>query len=87
MAEESRELPAAAVEALTKGQKIEAIKIVRQESGLGLKQAKDVVDAYVAAHPILASQAQEASKGAKRRLLWVIVAAVASFLLFRFLHR
>src|SRR5260370_12770061 len=41
MAGESREFPAAAIAALTKGHKIEAIKIVRQEWSLGLKEAKE----------------------------------------------
>lgn len=39
-------LPRAAMEALRRGNKIEAIKIVRAETGLGLKEAKDAVDAY-----------------------------------------
>ncbi len=39
-------LPAEAVAAVSRGQLIEAIKIVRQATGLGLKEAKDLVDAY-----------------------------------------
>ena len=62
MAGQSREFPAAAIEALTKGQKIGAIKIVRQEWGVDLKGAKDAVDAYLRAQPVSASQLQEASK-------------------------
>jgi len=30
---------------------IEAIKTLRQETGLGLKEAKDIVDAYADGHP------------------------------------
>lgn len=38
-------LSPAAQTALAKGNKIEAIKIVRGETGLGLKEAKDLVEA------------------------------------------
>jgi hypothetical protein len=38
-------LPRAALEALERGNKIEAIKIVRAEMRIGLKEAKDLVDA------------------------------------------
>jgi len=39
-------LPAEALAALSRGQLIEAIKIVRAASGLGLKEAKDLVERY-----------------------------------------
>jgi ribosomal protein L7/L12 len=39
-------LPAEALAALSQGQLIEAIKIVREASGLGLKEAKDLVEQY-----------------------------------------
>lgn len=41
-------LPAEAASALARGQKIEAIKIVREHTGLGLKESKDLVDAHEA---------------------------------------
>ena len=85
---QSGELPAAAIEALTKGRKIEAIKIVRQETSLGLKQAKDAVDAYVAARPDLSSQFQEANQGARRSLwMWLLIVVGAILLFFRFFRR
>jgi ribosomal protein L7/L12 len=39
-------LPAEALDALSRGQPIEAIKIVREKTGLGLKEAKDLVERY-----------------------------------------
>ena len=89
MAGQSRELPATAIEALKKGRKIEAIKILRQEWGLGLKEAKDAVDAYVAARPAVASQlqeAEEAGKRAKRLWIWLLILMGATVLFFRFFH-
>lgn len=38
--------PTAADQALRNGQKIEAIRIVREQTGLGLKEAKDRVEAH-----------------------------------------
>ena len=43
-------LPPEAAAALARGDLIQAIKIVRAATGLGLKEAKDAVEAY-AAHP------------------------------------
>jgi ribosomal protein L7/L12 len=40
----ARELPAAARQAIERGEVIEAIKIVREELGLGLAEAKQMVD-------------------------------------------
>lgn len=46
----SHRLPPAAVEALARGDKIEAIKITRQHTGLGLKEAKELVDRHEDGH-------------------------------------
>ncbi len=47
------QLPPAARAALTNGNKIEAIKVVRQQLGLGLKEAKDLVEAQLRADDTL----------------------------------
>ena len=39
-------LPAEAIAALSRGQVVQAVKIVRDKTGLGLKESKDLVDAY-----------------------------------------
>ena len=41
-------LPPKVLEALRRGQMIEAIKLLRASTGLGLKEAKDWVDAHAA---------------------------------------
>lgn len=41
-----RALPPDAARALARGNKIEAIKLARQETGIGLKEAKDWVEAH-----------------------------------------
>ena len=52
-----RTLPPQAVQAISQGRAIEAIKIVRQEWGVGLKEAKDAVDDFVSHGPHLAKAA------------------------------
>lgn len=44
-------LPPAAIQAIEQGRLIEAIKITREQTGVGLKESKDLVDSYLAAHP------------------------------------
>ena len=87
MGGQSQELPAAASEALTKGDMIGAIKIVREKRGLGLKEAKDAVDSYVESRPELASQFQSVRTRNTRLNLLLVVLFVAIFLLYKFLHR
>jgi len=82
MAGQPREFPAAAIEARTKGHKIEATKIVRQEWSLGLQEAKDAVETYVKTRPDLTSQFQEA--GNNRLWLWLLVVLTAILLFYRF---
>jgi len=68
------QLPSAAIAALQQGNKIEAIKIIRQERGIGLKEAKDAVDRYVQGDPLLQSKFAAARAGNKRScLLWLTI--------------
>ena len=41
------EMPHEALEALRSGQLIDAIKITREKTGLGLKESKDLVERYL----------------------------------------
>lgn len=51
MQEKPAPLPEAALVALEQGNMIEAIKITREQTGLGLKEAKDAVDAHAGKQP------------------------------------
>jgi len=82
----SQGLPAAAIEALKQGQKIEAIKILRQETALTLKEAKDAVEMYLESRPELAGQFHAESTRIKRRSLWLVVLFVAIFLVYKLLR-
>jgi len=71
----SGSLPPAALQALQQGRMIEAIKIVRTEHHLGLKQAKERVEQYMQQHPELLRQsrvAQTQQQGGVQWVIWVL---------------
>ena len=80
------QLSTAAISALHHGNKIEAIKIVREERHIGLKEAKDVVDDYVRSHPGVQSSLAVAQAETKRSaLLWRAALIVLAVLAYYFL--
>lgn len=52
-------IPAEALAMLRAGQLIDAIKITREKTGLGLKESKDLIDQYLQDHPQEQAQIQE----------------------------
>jgi len=67
------DLPKAAVDALWQGNVIEAIKVVRQEQNIGLKEAKNLVDAYIGSQPALKKKLDQVLATAKKRMVrWLI---------------
>ena len=88
MAERSEALPPEAINALQRGNKIEAIKLVREAQKLDLKDAKDKVDAYVENDPVLRQKLASASAESMRGLVrWVVIIAVAILGYFFFVAR
>ena len=53
MNEFPKEMPHEVIEALERGRKIEAIKLLRENQGLSLKEAKETVECYMQEHPHL----------------------------------
>ena len=73
-----------AIAALMAGRMIEAIKLVREEQRLGLKEAKDLVDEYVAAHPELRTMMASAPRNVSSApIVWLMVAALLGWLAWR----
>ncbi|MGH7930010.1 MAG: ribosomal protein L7/L12 [Candidatus Binatia bacterium] len=70
-------LPPSAIAALYKGNKIEGIKIVREERNIGLKEAKDAVEQYVAGQPSLQTALATAQSQGKRSVLLWLIATIA----------
>jgi hypothetical protein len=80
--------PSAAEAALLKGNKIEAIKIVRGERGVDLKGAKDIVEQYVAGRPGLQMQIDSAQSANRQGFLpWLMAVIVIGALVYYFLAR
>ena len=81
-------LPKAAVEALWHGNVIEAIKVVRHERNIGLKEAKGMIDAHIASEPALKKKMDQVLATAQQRFIrWLIgflvVAAGIAYLVMR----
>jgi hypothetical protein len=79
------ELPPEVVKAITQGRKIEAIKLLREATGLGLANAKVLVDRAVRRHeqinPQMSNMTQESNNG---RLLGMMLFLLLTFGLYRF---
>jgi len=73
MSRHSSDLPKAAVETLRRGNLIEAIKIVRQERKIGLKEAKAQVEEYIASQPALKKKMDKILAEAQQKFIrWMI---------------
>jgi len=68
-----------AVRALMKGQKIEAIKIVREERGIELTKAKEVVEEYIRSDPIIQAELKNVRRY-RNRFGWILVLMVLGIL-------
>lgn len=75
---DSSDLPADVVNAILAGRKIEAIKLLREARGLGLKDAKHAVDAYIRQNP---SAEQPRSSGGG--LVIVVILAILGYALYK----
>lgn len=76
----SPQLPATATAAVARGSKVDAIKEVRAATGLGLLEAKQLVERYIAANPVLQEQFGQQEAALKRRVIrWVVVVDLLIF--------
>ena len=74
------DLPAEVVAAIEAGRKIDAIKLLREAKGLGLKEAKHEVDAYLRAHPPV-RQPRSGANG----LIFIVVVGLLGFAAYQLL--
>jgi ribosomal protein L7/L12 len=85
-ARKSAVLPPDVIQALQQGHKIEAIKLLRNQTGLGLKEAKDTVDAYSRIHVMPAeglSPGEVPKSAAGRWWLAAVAACVVGWYILR----
>jgi len=64
--------------------KISAIKLLREQQGIGLKEAKEIVDAYTERRQPRARSRASRSDGGMGRLLLVAVVAAIVYGLYRY---
>jgi ribosomal protein L7/L12 len=70
------ELPPEAIAAIGRGRMMDAIKLIRERNGCGLKEAKDAVAAHLDRSPALKSRlAKEGNEALRRGLIRLLVIA------------
>jgi len=73
-------LSEAVVNEIWDGNKIAAIKLLREEKGLGLKEAKDTVDEYIRNDTTLNQKFQQQSAKTQRGcLMWMVIIGGLAF--------
>ena len=78
------ELPDDVIAALRANRKIEAIKRLREARGIGLKEAKDAVDAYERNNPGVAGSTPELRESGANPLFILVILGIAGYLAYRF---
>ena len=77
------DMPAEVLDAIRAKRKIQAIKLLRQSRGIGLKEAKEAVDAYLRANPDLpADRRPEAESGVGRAIV-IGFSILAGYVIYR----
>lgn len=79
-------LPPLAVTALMKGQKIAAVKIVREEQGIQLTEAKEVVEDYIRSDPVIQAELKNVRLN-RSGFGWIILLIGLGILLWYFVAR
>lgn len=88
VASSAGKFPLEATVALKQGNKIGAIKIVRTAFGLGLKEAKNAVEAHVAQDPLLRAEMESVVQRRRPgRLLWILAILLIGGLIVYFTSR
>ena len=74
------EIPHEALDAVRAGQLIDAIKITREKTGLGLKESKNLVEQYLKEHPqeqaLIQEQLAQRSRGGIQIFILIFIILV-----------
>ncbi len=80
-----QELSPEVFQLLADGRKIEAIKLIREETGLGLKEAKDLAEALLGEHaPTESAPPPITEQGGASGMIAIIIAVVIAYLVYVF---
>lgn len=72
----TQSLPPEAIAALESGNKVEAIKHIRSNNNLSLKEAKDYIEVYLEQTPAVNDQFKESKARKISDMGWLIIAVV-----------
>ena len=78
------ELPADVIAEIQANRKVTAIKLLRSHQGIGLKEAKEIVDDYMGTHPSSSRPGAPESEGGVGRLLILILGVGLIFGVYRY---
>lgn len=72
-------------EAIKSGKKIQAIKLLRNETGLGLKEAKEAIEAYIEDNAELkeAMNANNTDGLSQERVVHVVIVLIVLFVVYK----
>ena len=80
-----QELSPEVFQLLADGRKIEAIKLIREETGLGLKEAKDLAEALLGEHaPAATPPPAITEQGGASGMIAIIIAGLVAYLAYVF---
>lgn len=77
------DLPETVISAIRADRKVAAIKLLRQERGLDLKDAKDAVDAYIEQNPGAVGSMSPMPESGVNPIVVIVIVVVAGYLLYR----
>ena len=78
------ELPPDVITEIRAGRKVTAIKRLREHQGIGLKEAKELVDSYEKNHPSSLRSGTQESEGGLGRILVLAIGVGAIYALYRY---
>ena len=78
------ELPIDVVAKIQANRKVTAIKLLRSHQDIGLKEAKEIVDAYMDAHPSSIGSSTQESQGSFGRILILVLGVGVIYAIYRY---
>ena len=78
------ELPADVIAEIQANRKVTAIKLLRAHQGIGLKEAKEFVDAYMDKNPSTSLSGAQKPEGGLGRILFLIIGVGLIYSIYRY---
>lgn len=79
------ELPADVIAEIESNRKVNAIKLLRSQQGIGLKEAKQIVDSYMEKHPSGSRLGPAESEGGIGRIFVLVIGVFVIYGVYKYL--